>query len=448
MPSPRYWNEAMETIAPAALRALEDRLTRETVSYVRERSPFYQAKFREAGIGPRQLTGVEDLPRLPFTTKAELRASQERRPPFGLHTAVPVADVVRVHKTSGSTGRALYIAMTRRDAEVTNECGARAFWAAGLRPDHLVVHCLNYCLWLGGYTDHSSLEYTGAAVVPFGVGHTRLLVRTIRDLGVTAICCTPSYMAVLGQVVREELGMEPRDLGLRLGLFGGEAGMGMPGIRRAIEETWGMTAKDANYGMSDTLSNFAAECDARPELHFLGQGAIVCQLIDPESESHKGIAAGESGEFVFTTLARQGQPLLRYRSGDVVKILGTDRCECGRTGFRFQVLGRSDDMLIVKGINVFPAAVENILAEMRPELTGAFQILLPRPNPLEALSIRAEHGEAVARRDLGGLQDRVERRLRELLSARSEVELVAPGTLPRFEGKAKRLVKLYAGEAP
>jgi phenylacetate-CoA ligase len=441
-----YWDSAMETMAPAALRDLEERLVRETVRYAADRSLFYQARFREAGLAPAHIAGPRDLSRLPFTTKADLRASQEHHPPFGSHTAVSVRDVVRVHKTSGSTGRPLYIAMTRQDARITNECAARAFWASGLRPDHVVVHCLNYCLWLGGYTDHSSLEHAGAAVVPFGVGHSGLLVRTIRDLGVTAISCTPSYMGVLARVVRDELGIDPRDLGLRLGLFGGEPGMALPGTRRAIEETWGMTARDANYGMSDTLSNFAAECDRRAELHFLGQGAILCQLVDPDRGHDREIAAGQSGEFVFTTLGREGQPLLRYRSGDVVTILGTDPCECGRTGFRFRVLGRSDDMLIVKGINVFPSAVENILAELRPEVTGAFQILLPRPNPLELLSIRAEHGGTVLPAQLEGLRVTVERRLRELLAVRAEVTFVAPDTLPRFEGKAKRLVKLYAGE--
>ena len=441
-----YWDAAIETIASAALRELEDRLVGETVAYAAERSPFYQGRFREAGLSPGDVRSAGDLARLPFTTKADLRASQERHPPFGAHTAVPVRDIVRVHKTSGSTGRPLYIAMTRHDARVTSECAARAFWAAGLRPDHVVVHCLNYCLWLGGYTDHSSLEHAGAAVVPFGVGHSGLLVRTIRDLGVTAISCTPSYMGVLARVVRDELGIEPRELGLRLGLFGGEPGMALPGVRRAIEETWGMRATDANYGMSDTLSNFAAECDRRAELHFLGQGAIVCQLVDPDRGTDIERAAGASGEFVFTTLGREGQPLLRYRSGDVVTILGTDPCECGRTGFRFRVLGRSDDMLIVKGINVFPSAVENTLAELRPDVTGAFQILLPRPNPLEVLSIRAEHGAGIGPAQLDGLRSRVERRLRELLAVRADVALVPPDTLPRFEGKARRLVKLYAGE--
>jgi phenylacetate-CoA ligase len=442
-----YWDAAIETMVPAALRDLEDRLVAETVRYAAERSPFYRARLREAGLAPSHIAGAFDLARLPFTTKADLRASQEQQPPFGSHTAVSIQDVVRVHRTSGSTGRPLYIVMTRKDAQITNECAARAFWAAGLRPGHVVVHCLNYCLWLGGYTDHSSLEYAGAAVVPFGVGHSALLVRTIRDLGVTAISCTPSYMAVLARVVRDELGMDPRDLGLRLGLFGGEPGMALPGTRRAIEETWGMTARDANYGMSDTLSNFAAECDRRAELHFLGQGAILCQLVDPEGGDDRAIVPGQSGEFVFTTLGREGQPLLRYRSGDIVTILGTDPCECGRTGFRFQVLGRSDDMLIVKGINVFPLAVENVLADLRPEVTGAFQILLPRPNPLEFLSIRAEHGEAIPPDRLDGLRASVERRLRELVGVRAEVTLLPPNVLPRFEGKAKRLIKLYAGEA-
>jgi phenylacetate-CoA ligase len=442
----RYWDEAIETIAPAALRELEDRLVRETVAYVAERSPFYRAKLREAGVTPGAIAGARDLRRLPFTSKADLRVSQERHPPFGGHTAVAVQDVIRVHRTSGSTGRPLYIALTRRDAQMTSECAARAFWAAGLRPDHVVVHCLNYCLWLGGYTDHASLEHLGATVVPFGVGHSGLLVRTIRDLRVTAISCTPSYMGTLARAVRDELGIEPRELGLRLGLFGGEPGMAIPGTRRAIEETWGLRARDANYGMSDTLSNFAAECDRRAELHFLGQGAILCQLVDPDTGADRELAPGDTGEFVFTTLGREGQPLLRYRSGDVVTILGTDPCECGRTGFRFRVLGRSDDMLIVKGINVFPSAVEATLAELRPDLTGAFEILLPRPNPLELLSIRAEHGDAIGAGELERLRGRVERRLRELLVVRADVTLVPPNTLPRFEGKARRLVKLYDRE--
>lgn len=438
----------METIAPAALRALEDRLVREAARRVAARSPFYQAKLREAGLTARDLGGAADLRRLPFTTKAELRRSQEEHPPFGSYTAVPARQIARVHRTSGSTGRPLYVALTRRDLRTTNDCGARAFWAVGLRPGHVVVHCLGYCLWMGGYTDHGSLERTGATVVPFGVGHSRLLVRTVRDLGVTAISCTPSYMTVLARVVREELDIEPRQLGLRLGLYGGEPGMAIPGTRRAIEETWGLVARDANYGMSDTLSNFAAECEDRPELHFLGQGAILCQLVDPERGADLELAEGATGEFVFTTLGREAQPLLRYRSGDVVRILGTGPCACGRTGFRFRVLGRSDDMLIVRGVNVFPAAVESVLAELRPDLTGAFEILLPHPSPLDFLHVRAEHGAAVPAQALPALRARAEARLRDLLGARAEVELVAPETLPRFEGKARRLVRLYAGEAP
>jgi phenylacetate-CoA ligase len=445
---PPYWNEAMERMAPAALRQLDDRLVREQVAYLFERSPFYRSKFRQVGLGSHDIRGAEDLRRLPFTEKAELRLDQEAHPPFGTYTAAPLRDIARVHKTSGSTGRPLYVALTRKDVETTNECAARAFWSAGLRPDHLVVHCLNYCLWMGGYTDHSSLEYAGAAVVPFGVGNSRLLVRTIRDLRITAISCTPSYMGVLASVVPDELGLQPSQLGLRLGLFGGEPGMSNPGTRQAIEATWGLRATDANYGLSDTLSNFAAECPHRRELHFVGQGTILCQLIDPDQGTDRDLTPWASGEFVFTTLGREGQPLVRYRSHDVVEILGTEPCECGRTGFRFRVLGRSDDMLIVRGINVFPAAVENVLAELRPELTGAFQILLPRPNPLEFLSIRAEYGSPLKPGDVEALRATVERRLRDVLVVKADVELVPPESLPRFEGKARRLVKLYAGEQP
>lgn len=440
-----HWNPEMETMAPGDLRVLEEARLREQVDYVAGRSGFYGRKLAEAGVRPGDLRAAADLRRLPVTTKEELRKDQEAHPPFGMYTAAPLEEIVRVHKTSGSSGRPLYIALTARDAELVAECGARAFWSAGLRPSDIVVHCLNYCQWLGGYTDHASLERTGAAVLPFGVGNSRALVRTIRDLGVTAISSTPSYPGYLEAIVEEELGLPPRALGLRLGLFGGEPGMAIPGTRRRIEETWGLTARDANYGLSDVLSNFAAECPERPELHFLGQGAILCQLLDPAAGSDIGLEKGAVGELVFTTLRREGQPLLRYRSGDVVEILATNPCACGRTGFRFRVLGRSDDMLIVRGVNVFPSAVEDVLGRI-PDLTGAFQILVDRPQALDRLRLRVEAAPSVTEDAWPRLAGLVGAQVKTFLGVTPEVQVVGPRALPRTEGKAKRLVRLYAGE--
>lgn len=430
---------ALETLSPDELRAREDVALVKQLAYVMERSAFYQRKF--AGID--QITDREALRVLPFTEKDELRASQEAVPPFGDYLAVSPEQINRVHKTSGTTGRPLYIAMTRRDIETTHACGARAFWAAGLRPGDRVVHCLNYQLWAGGVTDHLSLERTGATVVPFGVGNTSGLLRAIRDLQVNAISCTPSYLVHLADIVRTELGIEPGELGLRKGLFGGEPGLQNPTVRDKIEQTWRLRAMDANYGMADVLSIFGGECEARAGLHFHGQGALLVELIDPATLAPLDIKTGAVGEFVYTNLTREAQPLVRYRSHDAVEIVSGEACRCGRTGFRFRVLGRSDDMLHVRGVNVFPTAIGEVLATFARELTGEFQIVLDAPPPYNQLPLCAEFAPEVSRDALPALSARVVRTLQDRLNFRAALELVPPGTLPRTEGKTSRVVRRY-----
>ena len=438
------WNEEIETLDPDAQRAMETGKLSRQLQYVYARSPFYQRKFRLSGLGPDDIGSAEDLSRLPFTTKAELRESQEREPPFGDYLAATQPTVARVHRTSGSTGRFLYTVLTRDDLRQTNECGARAFWAAGLRPHHTVVHCLNYCLWMGGYTDHSNLETTGATVLPYGVGNSRQLVRVIREVSVDVISCTPTYPAVLEDVVREELGVEPADLGLKLGLFGGEPAVENPEFRRRLEETWGLRAANANYGMSDVLCNFASVCDTVDELHFLAQGALVAQLVDPDSGEDLSVEEGAAGELVLTNLDREAQPLVRYRTGDMIRVAGTGPCRCRRTGFRFRVLGRSDDMLHVRGVNVFPSGIGHALSTLAPEVTGEFQVVLTQPGPYDLLDIDIEHGEHVRDQDMEPLRRLIETRLRELLTFRARVSLRPPGSIPRTEmEKAQRVVRSY-----
>jgi len=313
-----------------------------------------------------------------------------------------------------------------------------------LRPHHRVVHCLNYCLWMGGYTDHSNLELTGATVFPFGVGNSRQLVRVIRDAGISVISSTPSYPAYLEDVVRDELGIEPKELGLRLGLFGGESGLENPSYRNRIADTWGMQPQNANYGVSDVLCNFASVCSETYQLHFLAQGALLAQLVDPTTGEDISIEDGVKGELVLTHLEKEAQPLVRYRTSDILEILGTGTCRCGRTGFRFRVVGRADDMLNVKGVNVFPNGISQVIQEMVPDLNGEFQIVLDHPSPYTGLNIAVEHGANIDLDQKDAIARKLEGKIKAVLNFKGQVNLVPPQSIQRTEmGKAVRVLRRY-----
>jgi phenylacetate-CoA ligase len=431
------YDSTLETLAPAQRAARDENALAQQFAYVMAHSAFYQNKLR----GADKISTRAELAALPFTEKDELRSSQEAHPPFGDYLAAPPESVVRVHKTSGTTGRPLYIAMTRRDIETTHECGARAYVSAGVSRGDRVVHCLNYQMWAGGLTDHLSLERAGATVIPFGVGSTHLLLRTIRDLGINAISSTPSYLTHLADIVRSELRIEPHELGLRKGFFGGEPGLQNPSVREKMEREWQLRAMDANYGMADVLSIFGGECEARAGLHFHGQGALLVELIDPTTLAPLEIETGARGELVYTNLTREAQPLVRYRSHDAAEIVSSERCECGRTSFRFRVLGRSDDMVHVRGVNVFPTAIAEVLASFHDELSGEFQIVLDTPPPYNQLPLRVELAHPLPDETLSNLNAQLVRTLQERLNFRAAIELVPHGALPRSEGKTSRVVR-------
>ncbi len=437
-----YWNEEIETMPLPKLRRLENESLQTQLDYLWSRSAFYQARFAEAGVKREAIRDLADLPLLPFTEKDECRLSQHEHPPFGDYLACSQEQVMRTHKTSGTTGRALYVALTRPDRNLTNECAARSFWASGLRPSDTVVHCLNYRLWIGGYTDHEGLETVGATAVPFGVGQTSLLIQTIRELQINAISATPSYMLPLSEAVLAQ-GLNPRDLGLRKGLFGAEPGMSEPSVRARMEEIWGMRAMDANFGMADIISIMGSECEQRDGLHFHAHGAVAVELIDPESGTPLALTEGAEGELVYTHLQKEAQPLIRYRAHDVVRILGTGPCACGRTSFRFRMLGRSDDMLHVRGINVFPTGVGNTLAHLSDQLSGEFLIVVDHAPPHQYLRVRVELAPNLTPEQVSDLPERIVQALRDQLNFRAEPELVPYGTLPRTEQKARRVMKTY-----
>jgi phenylacetate-CoA ligase len=393
-------------------------------------------------LGGHRLSGrLEELADLPFTDKEMLRRDQAEHPPFGSYLAAPPQRISRIHRTSGTTGIAMNLALSAADARLTALVGARAQSAGGLGPGHRVVHCLNYQLWMGGYTDHATLEATGATVIPYGVGGSANLVRVIRELGVTAISCTPSYPAVLEEVIAAEFpGLKPRDLGLELGLFGGEPGLDEPAFRARLETTWGFKARNANYGVSDVLSNFAGQSEVNNDLHFVALDVLFPELVDPESRARRPWKEGETGQLVLTHLAKECQPLLRFRTGDIVTLTGTGRAKCGRTAPRFKVVGRADDMVVVRGLNMFPAMVAGVINSFA-ELSGEYRIRLDHPPPYDRLPVEAELADGIGGNE--GLAEAVAHRIKGALGASARVTLLPFRSLPRSEGKTRRVMRTY-----
>jgi phenylacetate-CoA ligase len=406
-------------------------------SYVTENSLFYQRLWN--GTSPPKK--LQEIAELPLSDKASLRLAQPASPPFGDYLAARPEKVTRLHRTSGTTGQAMNLALSARDCEITEIVGGRAQTLAGLKAGMMVVHCLNYQMWMGGLTDHLTLERTGATVVPFGVGSTELLIRTIIENGITAISCTPSYPAALEMVIAEKFPqLSPSDLGLKLGLFGGEPGIDDPAFRKRLRDTWGMQPRNANYGVTDVFCNFAAECAYDNALHFVAHDVLHAELIDPDSGTLKQFEPGNSGELVLTHLIRECQPLVRFRTGDIIRIENTEVCKCGCAGFRFRVIGRSDDMVVVRGLNMFPTMVAAVVTSFE-ELSGDYRIVLDAPPPYDVLPVEVELAEGI--QGIDALSLRLERRFKQDLGATIRVKTVPYGTFPRTEGKTKRVLRSY-----
>ena len=369
-----------------------------------------------------------------------LRESQQKHPPFGNYLVAPDNRVNRLHRTSGTTGQAMNLALSEADARQTAVIGGRAQSASGLGPDDRVVHCLNYQMWMGGFTDHCTLEATGAMVIPYGVGGAEKLIHTIQELKVTAISCTPSYPAVLERVIAEKFpGLKPRDLGLRLGLFGGEAGLDDATYRQRLEQTWGFQVRNANYGVTDVFCNFAGQCAHNNDLHFMALDVLYPELIDPDTENLKEWKEGETGELVLTHLERECQPLVRFRTGDIITLTGiTEPCDCGRTAPRFQVVGRSDDMVVVRGLNIFPTALAATLNRFK-EFSGEYRIILEGTGPYDYLPLKAEVAEGITPGP--GLEEEIAAAIKRDIGAAARVHLLNHGTLPRTEGKTRRVIR-------
>jgi phenylacetate-CoA ligase len=443
VPDRRYWNEEIETLPSADQRRLEDARLVEQIAYVCATSPYYRAKLDVAGLKPDDIRHIEDLGQIPFMEKGEVAASQADGTLIGVNQCAPLERIVRIQATGGTTGRPIRIGLTRRDIEDYGEMGARALWAMGCRPGEVVFECMNYNLYSGGLSDHLTFETLGAATIPFGVGNSERLVTMMAGLSDPfGIWATPSYAVRLAEVARE-MGLEPSAVGLRKGYFSGEAGLQVPGYREKVEELWGMVARD-QYGTGE-LGLHSGECEALDGVHFGGVGFAVAELIDPDTGDVVPFEDGQQGEVVYTSIRREASPLLRMRSHDLMQVF-TEQCRCGRSSFRFRILGRSDDMFIVKGVNVFPLAIQASLMTLAPRLTGEFRVDLDRPPPIDyPVPLAVEVADDVPSQDHDGLRVEVIERLQRDVNFMAVVTLVGRGAIAG-EGKTRRVIRSYRGE--
>lgn len=422
-----FWNEKMETLRGKELQELQLKRLKETVART-QNIGFYQKMFAEAGIRPEDIKTLDDLSKIPFTKKSDLRGGY----PFGF-LAVPMNRINRIHTTSGTTGKPTVVAYTKNDLDSWSELIARNLTMVGLREGDMFQNASNYSLFTGGLGFHYGAEKIGCAVVPAGVGNTKRQIEMIQDFGVNAIHCTPSYAMHLTEVAED---MHANLDSLRIGVFGAEAWS--ENMRRDLENRLNIKAYDS-YGMSELFGpGVAFECPEQDGLH-IWHDCYIVEIIDPKTGETLG--PGEKGEMVVTPLVKEAMPLLRYRTGDITMLMEDD-CPCGRGQKIARLFGRSDDMLTVRGINVFPSQIEHVLKNI-PEVGDQFMVYIDRLNHLDEMTIEVEinkHLFSGELSDLARLQNKIGKALHETLTLRANVQLVEPGSLPRFEGKAKRVV--------
>ncbi len=429
-----YWNRKAETLKPGELRRLQGKRLKKVTKYVYRNSGFYKKKFRDLGLKPGDIRGVEDLGRLPFTRKSDLRDNY----PYGLF-CTGLESIVRVHASSGTTGKPTVVGYTGNDIELWTEVMARSIMATGSTRKDVLHVAYGYGLFTGGLGLHYGGERVGCTVIPASGGNTARHLLLMQDLGSTVLACTPSYAVYLAEYAEKE-GIDPReDLRLRVGVFGAEP-WSEP-MRKRIEDALDLKAYDI-YGLSEIVGpGVAQECEEQCGAH-IWSDHFLPEIVDPETGEQLG--EGEEGELVFTTLTKDGIPLLRYRTGDRT-ILEYDKCSCGRYHPRMiKVRGRVDDMLIIRGVNVFPSQIEHVLLRI-PEVGSHYLLVVEREGPLDVLTVKVEVTEDVISdrvRDLMKLEENIKSSISQALGIKVDVELVEPFTLERSKGKAVRLKDL------
>jgi phenylacetate-CoA ligase len=394
--------------------------------------PFYRESFRKAGVAPDSIKSLKDLRRLPFTLKQDMRDNY----PYGLF-AVPLDQIVRIHASSGTTGKPTVVGYTRRDIDTWSELMARSFVAAGAHRGDVIHNAYGYGLFTGGLGAHYGAEKLGASVIPMSGGNTKRQIMIMQDFGSTVLTCTPSYSLYLAEAAAEE-GIDFRQLKLRVGIFGAEPWS--ESIRREIEEKLNIKAIDI-YGLSEILGpGVAIECiEAQSGLH-IWEDHFIPEIINPDTG--EVLPLGERGELVLTTITKEGIPMIRYRTRDITRLI-PETCVCGRTHMRLERMsGRSDDMLIIRGVNVFPSQIESVLIGI-DGVEPHYQLIVDRDENLDTLEVQVEVNEQTFSDEIKVLQDlsgRIRKEIKDLLGITCKVRLVEPKTITRSEGKARRVI--------
>ena len=428
------WNNNKECMPREQMRELQGKRLHKIVDYVYHNVPFYRDKLQQMDIKPEDITSIDDIVKLPFTTKQDLRDNY----PFGLQAA-PQSEVIRFHASSGTTGNPTIVGYTRKDVGVWSECMSRCLTAFGVTRDDLFSVAYGYGLFTGGLGVHYGVENLGAAVLPTSTGNTEKHVRLLRDLGVTGIACTPSYALYLAETM-EKMGGTTDQIKLRTGAFGAEPWT--ESMRQEIERRLGLKGYNI-YGLSEIMGPCVSyECEEQNGSHIC-EDHFFPEVVDPETL--EPLPYGKPGELVFTTLTKEGMPLLRYRTRDLCALYN-DPCPCGRTAVRMgRILGRSDDMLIIRGINVFPSQVESVILRM-PECAPHFLLVVDRVDNLDTLTVQVEVRQDYFAQGFDTFEPifKLERelaaKLRSVLSINAKVQVKSPGTLERSQGKSKFVI--------
>ncbi|WP_337625427.1 phenylacetate--CoA ligase [Phocaeicola sp.] len=425
------WNPNKECMPREQLRELQGKRLQKLVAYVYHNVPFYRHKMQEMDLMPEDIRSIDDIVKLPFTTKQDLRDNY----PYGL-MAAPKSEVVRVHASSGTTGNPTIVGYTRKDLAIWSEVMSRCLSAYGVTREDTFSVSYGYGLFTGGLGAHYGVENLGATVIPASTGNTEKHVRLIRDLKITGIACTPSYALYLAETV-DKMGINKNDLSLRIGAFGAEPWT--EHMRQEIQERLGLKGYNL-YGLSEIMGpGVSCECEAQHGSH-IHEDHFYPEIIDPVTL--EPLPIGEQGELVFTTLTKEGMPLLRYRTKDLTSLMPGE-CACGRTSVRMTpIMGRSDDMLIIRGINVFPSQVESVILSMK-EFEPRYMLVVDRVNNLDTLQIQVEVRRDYFNDDIGGmlaLRKQLADKLKSVLSISADVKLMEPNSIQRSQGKSQRVI--------
>lgn len=435
----------VETRSAEQQREMDEALWSAQIAYLFARSPFYRDKLRAAGFADAASAGsLDDLHALPFTEKDEIRRSQAEHPPFGDHLAADPAAIKRVYSTSGTTGDPVYMPVTAEDLAVWGEISSRSYYATGLRAGMKVISTFNAGPFVAG-ASLDTMTKLGVFHIPVGTGNTARLVKALQLIGADALLCTPSFAAYLAEHLHK-IGIDPASVGLKRICVAGEPGGGEAGFRERIETAFGAKMCEA-MGIGDVSNSLWGECDAQQGMHFSGRGFVHVELIDPVSGATKTMQDGAEGELVYTALKREAVPLLRFRSRDHVRVW-TSRCACGRTTPRVRCIGRTDELLIVRAVNVFPSAIRDVVSGFAPRVSGAILVkpLVKGVRQEPPLPVQVDLAEGVEPEP--ALAAAIVAKVREVLIATIKVELVPFGTLARSEYKTKLLDFSGAAEAP